>query len=125
MLFPYIALMESSLDFGLEIPPAPFGSTRNPVAVMTREHDQAGEHLREMRNLSDHFAVPVDACMTYKSLYNALEEFETDLHRHIHLENNILFPKAVEMEASGKPADRNRMDDVTCGARVLNGANQA
>lgn len=115
MLFPYIALMESSLNFGQTVPPAPFGSTKNPVKVMVEEHDAAGEHLREIRKLSNHFAVPDDACITYKTLYGALEEFEKDLHRHIHLENNILFPKAIEMETSGKPADANRMDDVKCG----------
>ena len=119
MLFPYIALMESSLNFGQPIPHAPFGSTRNPVAVMVSEHDAAGEHLREIRNLSNHFAVPTDACATYKSLYNALEEYERDLHRHIHLENNILFPKAVEMENEGIPVDANRADEVN-GLPVLN-----
>lgn len=115
MLFPFIALMESSLNFGQPVPPAPFGSTRNPVKVMVEEHDAAGEHLRKIRKLSNHFAAPEDACITYKTLYNALEEFEKDLHQHIHLENNILFPKAIEMEAGGKPADANRMDDVKCG----------
>ena len=125
MLFPYIALMESSLNFGQPVPPAPFGSTRNPVKVMTQEHDQAGEHLREIRNLSNHFAVPADACMTFRMLYDALEGFETDLHRHIHLENNILFPKAIEMEASGKPADASRMDDVKCGLHNLDAAHRA
>lgn len=120
MLFPYIALMESSLNFGQPVPPAPFGSTRNPVKVMVSEHDAAGEHLREIRNLSNHFAVPPDACAAYKTLYTALEEYEKDLHRHIHLENNILFPRAVEMEASGITADANRMDDVKCGLNVLN-----
>ena len=119
MLFPYIALMESSLNFGQPIPPAPFGSTRNPVKVMVEEHDAAGEHLREIRKLSNHFAVPSDACSTYKSLYQALEEFEGDLHQHIHLENNILFPKAVRMESEGVPADPNRMDEVKCGLPVL------
>ena len=115
MLFPYIALMESSLNFGQAVPPAPFGSIKNPVKVMVEEHDAAGEHLREIRRLSNHFAIPDDACITYKTLYGALEEFEKDMHRHIHLENNILFPKAIEMEAGGKPADANRMDDVKCG----------
>lgn len=125
MLFPYIALMESSLNFGQPVPPASFGSTRNPVKVMVSEHDAAGEHLREIRNLSNHFAVPADACVTYKMLYDALEGFETDLHRHIHLENNILFPKAIEMESAGVPADPNRMDDVKCGLPNLDAARSA
>jgi regulator of cell morphogenesis and NO signaling len=117
MLFPYIALMESSLAFGMPVPPAPFGTTQNPIKVMVREHGAAGEHLREIRNLSGEFAVPSDGCATYKSLYAALEAFERDLHQHIHLENNILFPRAVEMEASGTPADPNRMNAVSCGIR--------
>lgn len=115
MLFPYISLMESSLNFGQPIPPAPFGSTRNPIKVMSAEHDTAGEQLREIRNFSNNFAVPDDACITYQTLYEALENLEKDLHQHIHLENNILFPKAIEMEESGKPADANRMDEVKCG----------
>lgn len=119
MLFPYIALMESSLAFGQPVPPAPFGTTKNPVAVMVREHDAAGEHLREIRRLSREFAAPDDACITYQTLYAALEAFERDLHQHIHLENNILFPKAIEMEAAGKPAAENRMDDVKCGLNYL------
>lgn len=114
MLFPYIALMESSLNFGQPVPPAPFGSTRNPVAVMIQEHDAAGEHLREIRKLSNQFTVPADGCLTYESLYRELEEFEKDLHQHIHLENNILFPRAVEMEAA-VPAVSNQTDDVKCG----------
>lgn len=118
MLFPYISLMESSLNFGQTIPPAPFGSTKNPVKVMVAEHDAAGEHLREIRRFSNHFAVPEDACITYQTLYGALENLEKDLHRHIHLENNILFPKAIEMEANGKPADANRMDAVKCGLQI-------
>ncbi|HSK71997.1 MAG TPA: iron-sulfur cluster repair di-iron protein [Pyrinomonadaceae bacterium] len=125
MLFPYIALMESSLAFGMPVPPAPFGSTSNPVAVMVREHDTAGEHLREIRNLSSDFAAPADACITYKTLYAALEGFERDLHRHIHLENNILFPKAIEMEKSGLPADSSRMDEVKCGLPVLSAEHHA
>ena len=119
MLFPYIALMESSLNFGQPIPSAPFGSTRNPVAVMVSEHDAAGEQLREIRKLSNHFEVPADACPTYKSLYKALEEFEKDLHQHIHLENNILFPKAVKMESEGEMSDPNRVDELKCGLPVL------
>ncbi|HEX8288800.1 MAG TPA: iron-sulfur cluster repair di-iron protein [Pyrinomonadaceae bacterium] len=118
MLFPYIALMESSLTFGLPLSPAPFGTTRNPVAVMVAEHDAAGEFLREIRNLSNNFAVPVDACVTYKTLYGALENFETDLHRHIHLENNILFPKAIEMENAGAKTEPRGMNAALCGASL-------
>ncbi len=118
MLFPFIALMESSLAFGMPVPPAPFGTTRNPIKVMVSEHDAAGEHLREIRTLSNQFDVPTDACVTYQTLYEALEGFEKDLHQHIHLENNILFPRAVEMEDAGVSADPQRMDALKCGLKL-------
>jgi len=119
VLFPYIAFMEGSLNFGQPVPPAPFGSTRNPVAVMVEDHDAASEFLREIRDLSKDFTIPADACTSYKMLYNALEEFERDLHLHIHLENNILFPKAVEMEIRGISVDPNRVDDPESDLPVL------
>ena len=103
MLFPYISLMESSLGFGQPVPPAPFGSTRNPVKVMVSEHDAVAEQLREIRRLSSDLTLPEDACTTYRTLYEALDGLEKDLHEHIHLENNLLFPKAIEME-SGEPS---------------------
>lgn len=122
-LFPYISLMESSINFGQPIPPAPFGSTSNPVAVMVKEHDAAGEHLREIRALSQHFAVPADACVTYQTLYQALEDYEKDLHRHIHLENNLLFPRAIEMEKTGKPLGAtNNPEEVKRGLPIINQA---
>ena len=81
------------------MPFAPFGSLNNPVRMMAMEHDTAGELLREMRALSLDYTVPTDACISYLTLYEAFEAFEEDLHQHIHLENNILFPRALEMEA--------------------------
>jgi len=66
--------------------------------MMMREHDTAGEILRELRKLTSDFTVPADGCLSYQTLYQALEAFEQDLHQHIHLENNILFPKAVGLE---------------------------
>jgi regulator of cell morphogenesis and NO signaling len=66
--------------------------------MMMMEHDRAGELLKKIRKLRSGYATPADACVTYKTLYAALEELEKDLHQHIHLENNILFPKAIEME---------------------------
>lgn len=68
--------------------------------MMLMEHDTAGELLREMRKLSSDYTVPADACISFKTFYEALEAFEQDLHQHIHLENNLLFPKAVALEAS-------------------------
>jgi regulator of cell morphogenesis and NO signaling len=79
-------------------PFAPFGTVNNPIRMMMMEHDTAGEILREMRALTSDYKVPPDACISYQTLYQALENFEKDLHQHIHLENNILFPKALELE---------------------------
>jgi regulator of cell morphogenesis and NO signaling len=102
VLFPYIERMEEAVVEGSPILPAPFGTVRNPVAMMMHEHDGAGEALREMRAASNGYAAPADACASYRALYQALAEFEADLHQHIHLENNILFPRALEMEESAR-----------------------
>lgn len=98
VLFPYIERMEESLLSGEPILPAPFGSVENPVAKMVHEHDSAGNLLRNMRALSNGYTPPEGACTSYKALYSALAEFERDLHQHVHLENNILFPRAIKME---------------------------
>ena len=76
-----------------------FGTVANPVRMMMQEHDGAGEALRALRSVTTDYKVPEDACISYRTLYGALEAFEADLHQHIHLENNILFPRAVAMEA--------------------------
>ena len=99
MLFPYIEQLELAENCGGR-PPAPmFGTVKNPVRMMMMEHDSAGELLRKMRQISNDYALPAEACMSFQMLYRALEEFEADLHQHIHLENNILFPRAIELEA--------------------------
>jgi regulator of cell morphogenesis and NO signaling len=98
VLFPFIERMEESVVAGEPVIPAPFGSVNNPVSMMIHEHDTAGNLLREMRKQSDGYQPPVGACTSYKTLFSALAEFERDLHQHIHLENNILFPRAIEME---------------------------
>jgi regulator of cell morphogenesis and NO signaling len=98
VLFPYIARMEQAKVQGEPVPAPPFGTVQNPVAVMVHEHDSAGEALRAMRQLSGGYTPPDDACVSYRTLYKALADFEADLHQHIHLENNILFPRAIEME---------------------------
>jgi len=68
-----------------------------PVHMMEQEHDHAGSLLAEIRQLTDNYTPPTDACTTYRLSYAALEAFELDLHRHVHLENNVLFPKALEL----------------------------
>lgn len=98
ILFPYIVEMERAAQQNNLAPFAPFGTVNNPVRMMMMEHDTVGDILRELRQTSSNYAVPADGCISYQILYQALEAFETDLHQHIHLENNILFPRAIELE---------------------------
>jgi len=98
ILFPYVKQMERAAADGRPMPYAPFGTVGNPVRVMMSEHDAAGDILRELRATTADYAAPGDACISYQTLYRALEELEKDLHRHIHLENNVLFPKAIGFE---------------------------
>src|SRR5215831_1994745 len=100
ILFPYVVELEQCVLQQRLTPFAPFGTVNNPVRMMMFEHDNAGDLLREMRSLSRDYKTPDDACMTYKTFYAALEAFEQDLHQHIHLENNLLFPKAIKLEAA-------------------------
>lgn len=98
ILFPYILRLEEAANGGQPAPRPPFGTVRNPVRMMMLEHDTAGELLRRIRRTSRDFNAPPDACISYQTLYGALAAFEADLHQHIHLENNLLFPRAVELE---------------------------
>ncbi len=98
VLFPYIVQMEEAALTHQPLPSPPFGTVRNPVRVMMTEHDAAGYILGRMREASCDYTVPADGCISYKTLYSALQALEVDLHQHIHLENNILFPQAVELE---------------------------
>ena len=98
ILFPFIIALENAREQDRSAPFAPFGTVNNPVRMMLMEHDTAGDLLREMRKLSSDYAVPPDACISFRTFYEALAAFEQDLHQHIHLENNLLFPKAIELE---------------------------
>ena len=98
ILFPYIVKMEQAETYEQPVPFAPFGTVRNPIRMMMLEHDTAGDILRKLRAVTSDYRVPSDGCLSYKTLYQALEGFEQDLHQHIHLENNVLFQKAVELE---------------------------
>ena len=102
VLFPYIGRMEEAVIQKEPVLPAPFGSVENPVAMMIHEHDSAGMALRTIRQVSAGYTPPADACVSYRTLYKALADFEVDLHLHIHLENNILFPRALEMERKSR-----------------------
>lgn len=98
VLFPFIRKMVKSKMTNVEIDLPHFGTVQNPINMMLHEHDTEGERFRKIAALSDNYTPPADACNTYKVAFALLQEFETDLHKHIHLENNILFPKAIEME---------------------------
>lgn len=100
VLFPYVVNLEKSLSNCGPRSLGCFGAISNPIRVMMAEHDAAGAALAEMRTLSRGFTPPEGACPTYRGFYQALAEFEHDLHQHVHLENNILFPRAIEMDES-------------------------
>lgn len=100
ILFPYLVLLEEASANGGSKPGGCFDSVTSPIAMMTGEHDAAGALLADLRRLSNSFTTPADACPTYHAFYDGLRDFEKDLHQHIHLENNILFPRAIELEAS-------------------------
>jgi regulator of cell morphogenesis and NO signaling len=98
ILFPFIISLEKAHQENRPAPFPPFGTVNNPIRMMLMEHDAAGDLLREMRKVTSDYTVPADACISFKTLYEALEAFEQDLHQHIHLENNVLFPKALALE---------------------------
>ena len=102
VLFPYVAKLERAKEEGTEHPHGCFGTVANPVAMMMQEHDAAGALLVEIRRLSNDFTPPVGACPTFHAFYSGLHEFEQDLHQHIHLENNILFPRAIALEGAAR-----------------------
>ncbi|NOX86229.1 MAG: iron-sulfur cluster repair di-iron protein [Chlorobi bacterium] len=98
ILFPYIKKLVAARRENTAMEPSPFGSVEAPVGMMEAEHVAVGRSMDEINRLSNGFTPPEDACPTYRTLYSKLDEFEQDLHRHIHLENNILFPKAIQLE---------------------------
>jgi regulator of cell morphogenesis and NO signaling len=97
-LFPFIKKMAEARKENTLAPEAPFGTVGNPIRMMENEHESAGELLHEIARLSDNYNPPEEACNTYRVLYAKLQEFENDLHEHIHLENNVLFPMALALE---------------------------
>jgi len=98
ILFPYIKkLINLKKDGGYVVPP-PFGTVNNPVNMLETEHENAGDIFKEIARLTNNYTPPEEACNTFRALYAKLDEFEQDLHQHIHLENNILHPKAILLE---------------------------
>lgn len=95
VLFPYIRELASNRGVFAR---SPFGTVENPIRMMEREHREAGDELRLIRELTNGYVPPADGCTTYRVCFAQLVEFERDLHRHVHLENNVLFPTAIELE---------------------------
>lgn len=100
ILFPYIDALERAVNAHDSVEPPFFQTVKNPIHAMMREHDAAGDLVRQIRVLSAEYTPPQDACASFQALYQALREFEADLHQHVHLENNVLFPRAVALEES-------------------------
>ena len=98
VLFPFIKKMVEAKNTKSALENPPFGTIKNPITQMEAEHDNAWDALKNIRNVTNDLTPPQDACNTYKLTFELLAEFEEDLHKHVHLENNILFPKAIILE---------------------------
>ena len=98
VLFPFIESLVKAQQSGEPLGEIHFGTVENPIAMMMHEHSVEGDRFEEIVKLTNVYTPPADACNTYKVTYAMLQEFEKDLNRHIHLENNILFPKAIALE---------------------------
>jgi regulator of cell morphogenesis and NO signaling len=100
VLFPYIAAASAAISNGMPAPAAPFGSIDDPIRVMEDDHDATGAAMARIRELTNGYVVPEDGCTTYRVCFAELRAFEEDLHAHVHLENNILFPAARRLVVS-------------------------
>jgi regulator of cell morphogenesis and NO signaling len=98
MLFPFVKLLAITKRSGKKTEAPFFGTVKNPIRMMEAEHQAAGDEMYEIRSLTNGYSIPEDGCSTYSVTMQELKDFEEDLHKHIYLENYILFPKAVELE---------------------------
>lgn len=98
VLFPFVKRMAQAQRDNEKLELPGYGSVENPIAMMKHEHNTEGERFRKIAEISNDYEPPAEACNTYRVVFALLKEFEEDLHKHIHLENNILFPKAIELE---------------------------
>jgi regulator of cell morphogenesis and NO signaling len=98
ILFPFIKYLVKTDKLGLKAERPYFGTIRNPINMMDAEHIGAGDSMFQIRKLTENFNPPQGACTTFITYYKELKEFEEDLHKHVYIENNVLFPKAIEME---------------------------
>lgn len=106
VLFPYIRDLEEQQAQSCGGLASPFGTVENPIRMMEREHRDAADGLRIIRELTHEYTTPGDGCTTYAVTMEELAHFERDLHRHVHLENNVLFPRAVALENGSWSHDR-------------------
>ncbi len=97
ILFPFVRNLVRLKEGHINEVPG-LGNILAPINVMKAEHEIEGERFRKLVEITNNYTVPADGCNTYEVTYKSLKDFESDLHRHIHLENNILFPKAIKME---------------------------
>jgi len=105
VLFPYVTEMEQAIEGKRPAPTPFFGTVKNPVRKMMAEHDRVGELLAALRTVTTDYALPEDACFSYRELYRRLAELELRTHEHIHIENNLYFPRAIALEdKAGQPA---------------------
>lgn len=98
VLFPFIKTMTNAIKNSETIQQPGFGNVENPIAMLKQDHETEGDLFVKISELTNEYNPPIDACETYKVTFAMLKEFEQDLHKHIHLENNILFHKAIELE---------------------------
>ena len=98
ILFPYVGQLETAIENDGPAPTPFFGTVKNPVRMMMLEHDRVGELLSRLRKVADDYTPPESACFSYRELYRRFAEFEARTHEHIHVENNIYFPRAIDME---------------------------
>ncbi len=115
VLFPYIKKLRDAEDSGKEFQMPPFGSVDNPIKVMEREHTDAGNLLEEIKSLTDNFREDEKYCNTHRVALKEIENLYKDLHIHIHLENNILFPKAKSLEEN---LLKNKKSEVSCSCNL-------
>lgn len=108
ILFPYIDALEKAFSKHESVEPPFFRTVTNPIHTMMKEHDAAGELIKRIRDLTSNYTAPRGACTSFNALYEALRQFEADLHQHVHLENNVLFPRAVAMESAAASAEEVR-----------------
>jgi regulator of cell morphogenesis and NO signaling len=102
ILFPFIRQMNEAKNNKLPFETPHFGTVENPIEMMKHDHDIEGERFKKISELTQNYTPPMEACNTYRVSFAMLDEFEQNLHKHIHLENNILFPRAIKMESSMK-----------------------